>query len=99
MEYYVFVCFGNEVINGVMFGMTTIVRGYSIQTYFLFIAMQFSYLKITRQIGGVTFGTPCTIGDIFVKTRNLRKLLERFLERLTKLYAILGNVVFIGCFV
>ena len=49
----------NEVINGVMFGITTIVKGYSFQTYFLYCYAIFLSEDITRKRGGVTFGTPC----------------------------------------
>ena len=47
----------------VMFGITTIVKGYSIQTYFLYCYAIFISEDITRQRGGVTFGTPCTSYD------------------------------------
>ena len=43
-----------------MFGITKIVKGYSIQTYFLYCYAMFISEDITRQRGGVTFGTPCT---------------------------------------
>ena len=43
-----------------MFGITKIVKGYSIQTYFLYCYAIFISEDITRQRGGVTFGTPCT---------------------------------------
>ena len=52
--------YGKEVIKGVMFGITQIVKGYSIQTYFLYCCDIFISEAITRQIGGVTYGTPCT---------------------------------------
>ena len=44
----------------VMFGITQIVKGYSIQTYYLYCYAIFISEDITRQRGGVTFGTPCT---------------------------------------
>ena len=43
-----------------MFGITEIVKGYSIQTYYLYCYAIFISEDITRQRGGVTFGTPCT---------------------------------------
>ena len=42
-----------------MFGITKIVKGYSIHTYFLYCYAIFISENITRQRGGVTFGTPC----------------------------------------
>ena len=43
-----------------MFGITTFVKGYSIQAYFLYCYATFISEVILRQRGGVTFGTPCT---------------------------------------
>ena len=42
-----------------MFGITKIVKGYSIQTYYLCCYAIFISEDITRQRGGVTFRTPC----------------------------------------
>ena len=42
-----------------MFGINKIVKGYSIQKYFLYCYAIFISEDITRQRGGVTFGTPC----------------------------------------
>ena len=54
-----------------MFGITQIVKGYSIHTYLLYCYAIFISEDIMRQRGGVTFGTPCTtsgglaIGHVF----------------------------------
>ena len=73
----------------VMFGITKIVKGYSIQTYYLYCYAIFISEDITRQRGGVTFGTPC-----ITENRSGEKM---FSVKTNTLFIIQCHAVFFSC--
>ena len=76
-----------------MFGITKIVKGYSIQTYFLYCYAIFISKDITRQRGGVTFGTPWMPdrGDISMSFTHIKTTLILIDNNTTRNLVICGR--------
>ena len=68
-----------------MFGITTIVEGYSIQTYFLYCYAIFISEDITRQRGGLTFVTPCNNKDQRIEIKIEKKICYTILRKKTSI--------------